>query len=734
MAAVAAIVVSGSATVHAQTPKSDALAKSVTIIRDTYGVPHIYGPTDASVVFGHAYAQAEDNFEQIEYNVLYAVGRSAELRGQRDYWDNLLARAFEIPRLSREEYARATPQMRAMYEAYAAGLNYYVEKNPARKSKLIDRFEPWHTIAMLRARYWLAEFIWDTGLQRRELKIGDLKFASDPGSGGEHDGKGARDAGTLAFPNEETATCSRALALPCSQTERVQGSNMWAIAPRKSASGHAMLFINPHVGFYGPYTYYEAHLHSGQGLKFSGTGRHGFPFPYIGHNERLGWSHTDNYFDHGDLYSLTFDKADDPLAYKFGSGYRKATEWRERVNVLVDGKLEARDVVLRKTHHGPVVGERDGKPLAVRLAKMAEGGWYDQWYAMARAQNLGEFRRALERVAIPYMNIVYADADGNIFYVYNGVVPKRDPQFDWRKAVDGSDPRTEWQGYHRVSELPQVLNPQSGYVQNTNSTPFTATTGIDLNASQFPKYMIGTETDNSRAIVAREILAERPKFSFEDWTKAATDTRVQIAGDIIARLTTQFDSLQKADAGKAAAIEPHVRMLQRWDRRSSISSPEMTLFFRMVNVAGPDAPLIPGLQQAIEGLKQEWGSATVPWGNVNRHQRAHWSGSTQFTDTLASLPVAGVPGWLGVAFVFNSRRMGKYLWGTSGNSYVGVIEFAPRVKARSIVFYGQSGDPASPHYFDQAPLYARGEFKPAWFHRDEVEANAKAKYHPGERN
>jgi acyl-homoserine lactone acylase PvdQ len=699
---------------HAQSPAQ--YAGSVTIMRDTYGVPHIYGPTDASVVFGHAYAQAEDNFEQLEYNVLYALGRSAELRGESDYWDNLLARAFEIPRLAREEYARATPQLRRIYDAYAAGLNYYVAKHPEKRSRLIDSFEPWHTIAMLRARYWLAEFIWDTGLKRQELKIGELK----PGRAATR----TRATETLAFRADAETQFE----------ERVQGSNMWAIAPSRSASGHAMLFINPHVGFFGPYTYYEAHLHSEEGLRFSGTGRHGFPFPYIGHNERLGWSHTDNYFDHGDLYAETFDRPDNPLAYKYGNGYRQATEWRERVSVLVDGQLQTRDVAFRKTHHGPLVGERNGKPLAVRLAKAEAGGWYDQWYAMARAQSLAEFRAALERVAIPYMNIVYADADGNIFYIYNGVVPKRAAEFDWRNAVDGSDPRTEWQGYHAARELPQVLNPPTGYLQNTNSTPFTVTTGLQLDSSLFPRYMIGDESDNARAKVSREILTERERFSFDDWTRAATDTRVQLAREIIPLLSAQFDSLRQTDPARAATLQPHVRALQQWDGRSGIESTGMTLFHRMLSTAGSNQSLIPPLERAIASLTEEWGTTHVKWGDINRHQRIHWTMREPFADSLQSLPVAGAPGWLGIAFVFNARKFGKYFFGTSGNSYVGVIEFGPRVQARSIVFYGQSSDPASPHYFDQAPLYARGAFKPAWFQRAEVEANAKVTYHPGERN
>jgi acyl-homoserine-lactone acylase len=699
------------------------MAASVTIVRDRYGVPHIYGPTDASVVFGHAYAQAEDHFEQLEYNVLYALGRSAEIRGEQDYWDNLLARAFEIPRLASEEYARAAAPLRAIYDAYAAGVNHYLASNPEVKPKLITRFEPWHTLAMLRARYWLAEFIWDTGLEREEIRIGDQTFAG----------------GTKPAGKDET---------PDPPAEPAQGSNMWAVAPARTAEGHALLFINPHVGFFGPYQYYEAHLHSEEGLRFSGVGRVGFPFPYVGHNERLGWSHTDNYFDRGDLYAEVFDDPSDPLSYRYGNTRRRATEWKETVPVLVEGRTESRRAVFRKTHHGPLVGQRNGKLLAVKLAKAAEGGWYDQWHAMARAQSLPEFRRALERNAIPYMNVIYADGDGNILYVYNGIVPRRDRKVDWTAPVDGSDPGTEWKGYHATSELPQVLNPPSGYLQNTNSTPFTVTTDVPLRPGSFPDYMIGPEDDNPRARRSRRILAQPEKWTFDDWSRAATDTRVQVADEVLPKLATAFEELRIRDTARAARLEPHVRLLLGWNRVSTVESPAMTLFHSMMIRAGEKAgrnlrdpkdvtgaALLEALGPTVAALEQNWKSNRVPWGEVNRLQRRDWNAGQEFRDDVPSLPVPGGPGWLGMIYVFNAWPEGesRRQYGTSGNSYVSVVEFAPRVRAASVVYFGQSGRPDSPHYFDQAPIYARGQFKPAWFHREEVSANAVRRYQPGDR-
>jgi acyl-homoserine-lactone acylase len=690
--------------------REEAMARSVTIYRDTYGVPHIYGPTDASVVFGLAYAQAEDDFAHLEDSFIRSLGRAAEVHGEEALRDDQVARALEIPRLAREEYERAAPRMRALYDAYAAGLSFYLVRHPEVKPRLLQRFEPWYPLALMRFKYDQGEFIGYAGLDDADLRVVEEKPAELP-----------------------------------------QGSNAWAVAPSKSGSGHAMLLINPHVAFYGPAQYYEAHLHSDEGWSFSGVGRYGLPFPYMGHNEALGWAHTDNYPDMGDLYVETFDDPAHPLAYRYGGGHRTAVRWTEEVRVKTAGGVKARRFTFRKTHHGPILTEREGKPVAVRLAKMEEGGWLDQVYEMTRARSLAEFKAALHHGAIPYMNVTYADRDGNIFYAYNGAVPRRSPKFDWRRPVDGSDPETEWQGYHSFDELPQLANPASGFVQSCNSSPFVTTASGNLDPANYPKYMIGPEPDTPRAQVSRQILAGRQKFTFEEWTRAATDTRVLEAGKRIPDLVAEWERLRSADAARAAALAPLTAELKAWDRVSRNDSVAMTLFTGWLRLyesgAAPDrAPdswaRVRALEQAKEDLEREWGTWRVAWGEINRLQRVDWSAGETFSDARPSLPVPGGPGWAGIVFNFYQRRADSPLkaapgskrhYGTLGNSYVSVVELGPAVRALSIVYFGASGDPKSPHYFDQAPLYARGEFKPAWFTLDEIKAHLERAYHPGQK-
>lgn len=675
------------------------LAKSVTIYRDTYGVPHVFGRTDASTAFGFAYAQAEDNFWRVEENFIWALGRASELYGEETLNEDRLNHALEIPRLAREEYARLDRHMRVLCDAFAAGFNYYLARHPEVRPRLLTQIEPWYTLAFIRYNYYQNGFARDRSLRQ----------------------------GLQTAENE-------------SELSDHVGSNGWVIGPSKSITGNAMLFINPHLPFFGSGQVYEGHVHSDQGWNFTGYTRFGFPLPYVGHNENGGWVSTDNAADLADVYFETFDDPQRPLAYKYGNGYRMATERVEEIRVKTSSGVETRRFTMRKTHHGPVLGSSEGKLLTLRMAKFDGDGWLREWYDMTKAKSLPALKRAMSPLNMLFGNVMYADRQGNTWYLYNGAIPRRNPRFDWTKPVDGSDPATEWQGYHTLAELPQLTNPKTGWMQNCNTTPFLLTSEGNPEPKQYPKYMV-QEGDNPRGAISRQILQSTPLFSFEDWRKAAFDTRVMAATTRLPELLAALKERLGSDARAKTTLREAYDELSRWDRRSTTDSVAMTLFSlwherisrdRSANQSAERSVAV--LSDVLAALERDFGTWRVAWGEIIRLQRPDESRNEKFQDEKPSLPVPGVNGNDGAVFTLYAapERGQKRRYGVAGGSYVSVVEFAPRVRALSIHTFGASGDPQSRHFMDQARMYARGEFKPAWLRLEDIRANLEAAYHPGE--
>jgi acyl-homoserine-lactone acylase len=679
------------------------LAAEVTIYRDVYGVPHVFGRTDAATVFGFAYAQAEDNFWRIEENFIGAVGRSSEIYGEATLNNDRLNHALEIPRLAREEYNRLDAHTRSLCDAYAAGLNYYLRRHPETKPRLLAKFQPWHTLAFIRYNYYQNGFVYDRAIN---------------------------------FPNIQTAENERDL-------KENQGSNGWVVAPSKSATGNAMLFINPHLPFFGSGQVYEGHVHSDEGWNFTGYTRFGFPFPYVGHNENGGWVSTDNSADLTDVYMETFDDPKRPLAYRYGKGYRTASERTEEIRIKTPAGIETRRFTMRRTHHGPIIGARDGKSLAIRMAKFESDGWLREWYRMTRAKSLDELKRAMAPLEMLFGNVMYADRQGNTFYLYNGAVPRRDPRFDWKKPVDGSDPATEWQGYHRIDELPQLTNPKTGWMQNCNTSPFLLTAGdANPDPKKFPSYMV-QEGDNLRGEISRRILSQDKKFTLEDWKRAAFDTTVLGAEkhlpSMLAAVKKRLDEPGAANDKETANLRAAFDELSKWNRRSTNDSVAMTLFSFWrdrinENKAGDDAARAEALADVLKRLESDFGTWRVAWGEVNRLQRRDESREESFQDSRPSVPVPGLSGRDGAVFTFYSTpvRGQKRRYGEAGGTYVSVVEFAPQVRGFSVHVFGADGNPESRHYTDQSLLYARGEFKPAWLRLEDIKANLESAYRPGE--
>lgn len=672
-------------------------AQAVTIYRDKWGVAHAHGRSDADAVFGSTYAYAEDRFAQMEPYYYGALGRSAEADGEAAAnWD-IFVRSLEVEKLSKAEYGQESAANRAVAEAFADALNFFLHTHPDVKPKVITRFEPWHAFAFYRS------------------------FGINPDAVGVN----LRELAAITLP---------------AKPDEPDGSNMWTVSPSKSASGRAMILLNPHTPLL---PVYEQHLISDAGWNVTGMNAYSNTVvPVMGHNASLAWAHTVNQPDIADAYEETFDDPAHPLAYRYGSGYRTAVEWRDSIRVrAADGSLTTRLVTLRKTHHGPILAVRNGKHIAVRFAGLERGGLLQQWYEMGKARTLAEFQRAVGRRALTFHNVMYADTAGNIYYIYNGAVPRRSTKFDWTKPLDGSNPETDWLGYHEIADLPQLLNPATGWMQNTNTTPFHATSSGNPDSTRYPKYMV-TEGDNARARASRRLLSMPQKFSFDDWQRMAFDTYYLVAEEQIPGLTAEWRALTESDAPRAERLAEIVQGLERWDRRATIDSPEATWFvlWRERTQRMPaDSALgrIIALEQVRDQLLRDFGTVRVPWGDINRLQRTDQRVAQPFSDERPSLPVPGANGGVvGSIFSFGSIAPAgaKRRYGTGGSAYVAVIEMTPTPRALTVVPFGQSGDPSSPHYFDQAPLYVKGEFKPAWFTLADVKANAVRSYRPGEKH
>lgn len=687
--------------------------RAATIHRDEWGVPHIDGPTDASVVFALAYAQAEDYFWQIEEVYARALGRYSEMVGERGLSVDVLSRSFQLESRAKEELPRLPEKSRAMCEAFAAGINFYLEKHPETKPAVLTRFEPSHVLAA--SHFALLEWV-----------------ARNSG----YSGKGAAN-GQDAMREE-------------------QGSNLWAIGPSRTRDRTAMLFVNPHQPWFGPGQFWESHVRSAEGWNFSGACFFGSPFPVMGHNEDLGWTHTANKPDAADLYRITFDDPSNPLNYRYGTGFRAAVEWKDSIRIRKGEQFEDRPYTFRKTHQGPIIQQEDEKhSLALRIANIFDRDPIGQALKMTKARNFKEWYAAVADLNLIMFNACYADREGNIFYIYNGAVPRRDPSFDWSKPVDGSDPKTEWNGIHPIQELPQILNPTTGFLQNCNTTPFSTTDEGNPFTKDFPPYMVREkDVDNRRALISRWHLRRLRGVTFEKWKTATTDTTMYWPMFELPKLRQAHDELKKTDPDLAARSEPYLRHLDGWDYKVTTASTQATLCYHwyeeLYGKNPPPETLKPAfileprekmraLITAAEKLAAIYGDWKMPWGEVfrmQRHARVSDFFYIPFRDEELSVPCDGAAGALGTSynvyytFATNQR---KKRYGVQGGSFMAVYEFRKdKIRAESVLQFGESSDPASPHYFDQARLYSKKQFKPAWFYWDEVTAHAKRSYHPGE--
>lgn len=705
-------------------------AQNVTIIRDNWGIAHVYGKTDAHTVFGLLYAQAEDDFNRVEMNYINAMGRLAEIEGEKELYRDLRMKLFIDPVELRAKYTASPAWLRALMDAFADGLNFYLHTHPNVRPKLFTRFEPWMALSFTEG---------SIGGDIESVSLKNLEAFYGPRSS-------AKPAPALTRATPDHAAPPEA-----------QGSNGFAIAPAKSASGHALLLINPHTSFYfRP----EIHAISEEGLNAYGAVTWGQFFIYQGFNDRLGWMHTSNGADVIDEYLETVVETPAGPTYKYGTETRpfvaKKIVLPYRSAPGPDGAttMKERTVTAYFSHHGPVIREENGRWVAVKMMNDPVPA-LTQSYQRTKARTYAEFTKVMELRTNTSNNTVYADADGNIAYFHGNFAPRRDPKFNWKKPVDGSDPATEWQGLHSIDETIRLFNPANGWIQNTNNWPFSAAGPHSPRVQDFPAYL-WTTPENARGLNAVRVLTGKSAFTLDSLIAAAYDPALLAFERLLPALFTSFDALAPADPQRAALADP-IAALRAWDHRAAVDSVPTTLAILWAQSFGTllsearsrdlvvvdhilasttAAQHLDALTQVIARLTRDFGTWKTPWGEINRFQRISGDIYQKFDDSAPSLPIAFAPsdwGALPAYGVSGPAQTTKRIYGNRGNSFVAVVEFGPRVKAKTILTGGVSGDPRSPHFNDQSERYAAVKFKDALYYREDIEKNATRTYRPGQK-
>jgi acyl-homoserine-lactone acylase len=693
-------------------------ARAVTIIRDDWGIAHVFGKTDADAVFGAIYAQAEDDFNRVENNYLLSLGRMAEADGESKVILDLRQKLFVDPRELKILYARSPAWLRTFMVAWADGLNFYLAKHPAVKPRVITNFEPWMALSFTEG---------SIGGDIEKINLGRMQAFY-----------GAGPMSRLQIEDGDGR-------------EEPRGSNGIAIAPSKTKNHHALLLINPHTSFY---FRSELEMVSEQGLHAYGATTWGQFFIYQGFNTRVGWMHTSSGVDATDEYLETVEKKDGRYFYKYGSAMRPVAAKVITVPYKTAAGMAEKKFTVYRTQHGPVVREENGKWVSFRMMEEPIKALEESWLR-TRAHDFKTYKRTLELFANSSNNTVFADADGDIAYFHGNFIPRRDTSFDWTKPVDGSNPATDWKGLLKVDEAPNLLNPTSGWLYNSNNWPWSAAGPSSLNRESYPPYVETGRFESPRGWHAIRVLQDKKDFTIASLMAAAYDSYLPWFAKTIPALLKAWDA-EPAGAASRAAIAEQVDLLRAWDYRWGASSVPTSLavfwgedlmrrFGRQAQAAGMASEeyiasqvkadqLLQALSAASDKLESDFGSWKTQWGEINRFQRLTDDIEQPFTDAGPSIPVGFTSSAWGSLASFGARPYAhtKKRYGSSGNSFVAVVEFGDKVRAIAVTAGGESGDPKSKHFDDEAHRYATGNLRDVYFYREQLQGHTEREYHPGE--
>ncbi len=711
-------------------------AKNVEIIRDNWGIPHVFGKTDADAVFGLLFAQCEDDFKRIEMNYIEKLGRMAEVNGESSLYDDLMIRLMIDSIEAKSDFQKAEPWLKALLQAQADGINYFLYKHPEIKPVLLTKFQPWYHL------------LWTDGsigaISTANITTADLKdFYSKKVYLGQQK--------TLSPNDPKLLTTSQQQLTEYSQT----GSNGFAFAPKITESGNAILYINPHTSFYyRP----EVHMVSEQGLNTYGAVTWGQMFVYQGFNKYCGWMHTSSNVDVADTYTEKIIAKNGKYFYEYDKLLKPVIEKKIPINYLEKGFMKSKIFTTYYTNHGPIMAERDGHWVSLKSYNRSMKSLIQSW-SRTKAKGFEAYKKVMNLKANTSNNTVFADNQGNIAYWHGNFVPIRDRSFNWGNDVDGSSSKTAWKGLHEVAETVHIYNPENGWIQNCNSTPFTGAGKFSPKQADYPNYM-APDGENFRGVNAVRVLDFEKKYTLDKVIKAGYDNYLAAFEVLTPALIKRFENTVIPSDTLYLALNEPIKLLKNWDFRSTESSIASTLAIEwayklnpaiqklyidegeadqvavtktFAEKATPEEMIIP-FYKTIKELEQKWGRWQIPWGEMNRYQRINGDISQKYKDDLPSLPVGIASSLWGSLPSFNTRHtIGvNKRYGFNGNSFVCAVEFGSKIKAKSLLAGGNSGDPNSKHFFDQAERYTKGQFKEVNFYKEDVLKNMERQYHPGE--
>ena len=691
-------------------------ARNVTVIRDDWGIAHVYGKTDADAVFGAIYAQAEDDFHRVETNYVNSMGRLAEAEGESKIYQDLRMKLFIDPAELKTLYTGSPAWLKALMNAWADGLNFYLSKHPNVKPRVIERFEPWMALSFTEGS--IGGDIEQVNINQLAMFYGKVQMSAAP--------RKQEDS-----PPEPT------------------GSNGMAIAPANTASHHALLLINPHTSFF---FRSELQMVSEEGLNAYGASTWGQFFIYQGFNEHAGWMHTSSGVDAVDEYLETVVKRGDRYFYKYGNDERPVTEKEIDVPYKSGAGMAEKKFTVHYTHHGPVIREADGKWVSIRLMHEPVKA-LTQSYLRTKAKDYRSYRHTMELKANSSNNTIFADADGDIAYFHGNFIPRRDTGYDWTKPVDGSTPATEWKGLLDIDETPRLLNPKSGWLYNSNNWPWSAAGESSPKKEDYPVYVeSGGETARGRHAV--RVLRSKKDFTLQSLMAAAYDSYLTWFDKPMPALIKAWDETPSSNPVKAK-VKDQIQVLREWDLRWAADSiaTSLAVFWGddLRSRAAADASragmavddyirakaapeqLLQSLAAASDKLAADFGSWRTRWGDINRFQRLTGDIVQPFNDAGPSIPVGFTSSTWGSLASFGARAYpGTKKWyGTSGNSFVAVVEFGKTVHAMAVTAGGESGDPSSKHFNDEAKRYSTGDLREVYFYRSQLNGHTEKQYHPG---